>query len=84
MRFQHRSSWRHRFKDCIQISELTIENRVDRVSIFGNIDITLDKEGLKAARELKTILDITLTEIEKTDLPDKIAVIKPEIVENPF
>ncbi|MEI6208395.1 MAG: hypothetical protein WCP20_16580 [Desulfuromonadales bacterium] len=63
---------------------MTIENRVDRVSIFGNIDITLDKEGLKAARELKTILDITLTEIEKTDLPDKIAVIKPEIVENPF
>lgn len=70
--------------DCIQIDELTIENRVDRVSIFGSIDLTLDKEGFKKARELKAILDITLAEIENTDLPDKIAIAKPKIVDNPF
>lgn len=70
--------------DCIQISGLTIENRVDRVSIFGSIDLTLDKEGLKAARELKVILDTVLTEMENTDLPDKVAIAKPKIVDNPF
>lgn len=70
--------------DCVQINELTIENRVDRVSIFGSIDLTLDKEGLKAARELKAILDLTLAEMEKTDLPTHIAVKKPKTVENPF
>ena len=70
--------------DCVQIGELTIENRVDRVSIFGSIDITLDKEGLAVALELKSIIDSALAEMEKTDLPDKIAITPVEIVANPF
>lgn len=70
--------------DCIQIGELTIENRIDRVSIFGSIEITLDKEGLEAAKELKAIIDSTLAEMEKVDLPDKIAIATVEIVNNPF
>lgn len=70
--------------DCVQIGELTIENRVDRVSIFGSIDITLDKVGLAVARELKGIIDSTLAEMEKIDLPDKIAIAPVEIIDNPF
>lgn len=70
--------------DCIEIGELTIENRVDRVSIFGSIDITLDKEGLAVAKELKAIIDSTLAEMEKADLPAKIAIAPIEIVDNPF
>jgi len=71
--------------DCVQIGDdLSIENRVDSVSIFGSLNITLDKEGLKAARELKAILDLTLYELEKTDLPDRIVVVEPETVKNPF
>ncbi|MBV5328638.1 MAG: hypothetical protein JZU65_13550 [Chlorobium sp.] len=71
--------------DCIQIGEeLTIENRLDRISIFGSIDITLDIEGLAVAKELKALLDLTLAEMEKTDLPKQIAAIKPETVRNPF
>lgn len=71
-------------EDCIQIGDLTIENRIDRVSIFGSIDLTLDKQGLKAAKELKSILDMTLAELEKSDLPDKITLLEPETVDNPF
>ena len=71
--------------DCITIGgDLSIENRVDRVSIFGSIDLTLDKEGLKAAKELKAILDLTVVEMEKTDLPDHIAIAVSETVKNPF
>lgn len=70
--------------DCIQLGELTIENRVDRVSIFGSIDLTLDKEGYKAAKELKAILDLTVAEMEKTALPEHIIVAAPETVKNPF
>ena len=71
--------------DCIIIGEdLTIENRVDRVSIFGCIDLTLDRGGLKAAKELKSILDLAVAEMEKTDLPDHIAIAEPETVKNPF
>lgn len=71
--------------DCIQIGEdLTIENRVDRVSIYGSIDLTLDKEGLEVVKQLKTILDLTLVEMEKAALPDRIALVKSETVKNPF
>jgi hypothetical protein len=70
--------------DCIQLGDLTIENRVDRVSIFGSIDLTKDKDGLSMTRELKNIIDQTLSELEKTELPDRIAVNPAETVENPF
>lgn len=71
--------------DCVQLAEdLTIENRVDRVSIFGSIDLTLDKEGYKLAKELKVILDLTLEEMEKTDLPDHMILAELETVKNPF
>ena len=48
--------------DCIQLGNLTIENRVDRVSIFGFIDLTRDKNGLSVTRELNKIIDMTLAE----------------------
>jgi len=70
--------------DCLQLGDLTIENRTDRVSIFGSIDITLDKEGLKVAKELKALIDSALVEMEKTDLPDKTAIRPAETVDNPF
>jgi hypothetical protein len=71
--------------DCIQIGDdLTIENRVDRVSIFGSVDITLDKEGLVKANFLKDIIDSVLLELGATDLPDKVIARPIEIVGNPF
>jgi hypothetical protein len=70
--------------DCIQLGDLTIENRVDRVSIFGSIDLTKDKDGLSMTRELKNIIDQTLAELEKSELPDRIVVNPAETVENPF
>lgn len=71
--------------DCITIGEdLNIENRVDRVSIFGSIDLTLDKEGLKVAKELKAIIDLTIAALEKENLPDQIAIAERDTVKNPF
>jgi hypothetical protein len=34
---------------------LTIEDRTDRVTIYGNLDVTRDKAGLADARQLKDI-----------------------------
>jgi hypothetical protein len=70
--------------DCLQIGGLTIENRVDRVSIFGSVDITRDKEGLAVARELKAILDLILGELESAELPDKVTLKPAKTVKNPF
>jgi hypothetical protein len=70
--------------ECLQIGSLTVENRVDRVSIFGSIDITRDKEGLAVARELKSVLDLTLAELESAELPDKVTLRPAKTVLNPF
>ncbi len=70
--------------ECLQIGSLTVENRVDRVSIFGSIDITRDKEGLAVARELKSVLDLTLAELESAELPDKVTLKPAKTVKNPF
>ena len=70
--------------DSIQIGDLTIENRLDRISIYGSIDLWKDKGGLAATRLLKNIIDQTLAELEKAELPDRIEVEPAETVENPF
>lgn len=70
--------------ECLQIGSLTVENRLDRLSIFGSIDITRDKEGLAVARELKSILDLTLTELESAELPDKVTLKPAKTVNNSF
>ena len=68
------------------IGDLTIENRTDRISIYGSIDLTRDKAGLEHARMLKAVLDkvVQVLESEK-NLPDKIAPPDiPDEVANPF
>ena len=71
--------------DSIQIGDdLTIENRTDRISIYGSIDITLDKKGLADARKLKNVIDATIQEMTAIELPEKISIKPTESVENPF
>jgi len=72
--------------ESLGIGDLTIENRTDRVSIYGSIDLTRDKTGLEHARMLKAVLAkvVQVLESEKS-LPDKIASPDmPDEVENPF
>jgi hypothetical protein len=43
--------------DAVEIGALKIENQLDRVTIYGRIDLTRDKAGLENARALKKLLD---------------------------
>jgi len=71
--------------DSIQIgNDLTIENRIDRISIYGSIDITLDKIVLANAKKLKDIIDATIQEMTAVELPEKVSVKPAESVDNPF
>ena len=70
--------------DTFRIADLTVENRLDRISLFGSLDITLDREGLKKAQELKILVDATLAELERRELPQRIVILPTETVENPF
>jgi hypothetical protein len=72
--------------ESLGIGDLTIENRTDRVSIYGSIDLTRDKVGLDHARMLKAVLDKVVQTLEtEKNLPDKIAPPDtPDEVTNPF
>jgi hypothetical protein len=51
--------------------------------IYGSIDLTFDKAGLMKARQLK-VLDLKLTELEKSQLQSKISPTPTNKVDNPF
>jgi len=71
--------------EVIAIYGLSIENRKDRVSVFGSIDITRDMEGLENAKVLKAILEEIVGFLEKEPgLPEKITQEDVEEVDNPF
>ena len=72
--------------ESLGIGDLTIENRTDRISIYGSIDLTRDKSGLEHARMLKAVLDKVVQALEtEKNLPDKIAPPDtPDEVANPF
>ena len=72
--------------ESLGIGDLTIENRTDRISIYGTISLTRDKAGLEHARMLKAVLDEVVQALEtEKNLPDKIAPSEaPDEVENPF
>jgi hypothetical protein len=72
--------------ESLGIGDLTIENRMDRISIYGSIDLTRDKAGLEHARILRAVLDKVVKALEaEKNLPDRIAPPDtPGEVANPF
>lgn len=70
------------------LQDLTIENRLDRVSLHGSLDITHDVAGLSLALKLHALLD-GVVEILKTEhasgiLAEKISLKTSDEVTNPF
>ncbi len=71
----------------LQIAGLTIENRLDRVSLFGSIDMTKDRDGLRRARELRALLEAVVAALEREgdSLPAAVEVgKKTDTARNPF
>ena len=70
--------------DVLEIGGLTIENRIDRVSLSGDIDLTLDKPGLALAKQLQKLLGDVVAQLEKQELPDQLPPPEVTSVANPF
>lgn len=72
--------------ESLAIGGLTIENRTDRVEIYGSLHLTRDKIGLADARSLKALLDSVVKALESDKaLPAKVELTnKPRFVKNPF
>ena len=70
--------------DVLHIGGLTVENRLDRITIAGDIDLTADPAGLKDARALAQLLADVVARLEAQTLPDRLPPAANTIVANPF
>ncbi|MBK5207802.1 MAG: hypothetical protein JJD98_21190 [Polaromonas sp.] len=71
--------------DVLRIGDLEIENRVDRVSLTGDVVLTKDKAGLTLAKELQSLIGRIVSALEaEKKLPATVELKAVETVKNPF
>lgn len=70
--------------DVLHIGDLMVENRLDRITLSGDVDLTLDRRGLELARRLHALLGDIVGKMEGQDLPDELPPPAVQQVENPF
>ncbi len=69
----------------LTIQEFTVENRLDRISLYGSLSLTKDKAGLASAKLLQGLLNSIVTTLESSnDLPDEISLKPVVTIANPF
>ncbi len=66
------------------IYDLTLENQVDCVSLYGNLQITKDQAGLKAAKALQSFINEVVMVLEAQSLPEQIERKPEQEIENTF
>lgn len=67
------------------IHDLTLENDLDRINLYGNLQMTHDQAGLVAAKALKAYLDAIVQHLEQQpDLPEHIVHPSADEIDNPF
>lgn len=70
--------------DVLQVDHLTIENRLDRITLSGDVDLTLDQAGLAKARLLHQLLGEVVGAMAASALPDALPPPAVTRVDNPF
>ncbi|MGV7206234.1 hypothetical protein ACLB1G_00095 [Oxalobacteraceae bacterium A2-2] len=70
--------------DVLNIGRLSVENRLDRITLSGDLDLTADQQGLVRARELHALLEDIVHALEGKQLPDRLAPPAVQSVSNPF
>jgi hypothetical protein len=70
--------------DVVEVGNLTLENRVDRITISGDVDLTADRRGLEQARLLQDLLARVVASLESRELPDSLPPPDVKTVGNPF
>lgn len=70
--------------DVLNIGHLQIENRLDRITLSGDVDLTLDQTGLAHAKALQQLLGEIVRAMEGQAIPAQLATSAVKIVKNPF
>ena len=70
----------------LSIGEFTVENGTDKIALYGSLDVTRDKNGLRQAKVLKAAVDAIVKALEQDKaLPDESGPVEtPQQVKNPF
>lgn len=68
----------------VTIGRLMVENRLDRVTLSGDVDLTADQPGLAMARDLHALLGDIVRRLEARPLPDALPPPRVTTVDNPF
>jgi len=71
--------------DVLEVGRLMLENRLDRITVSGDVDLTADRQGLAAARLLHDLLGQVVASLEaRADLPEHLPPPSVDSVKNPF
>jgi hypothetical protein len=70
--------------DVLEIGNLMLENRLDRITISGDVDLPADQAGLEAARRLHEQLGAVVAALEARTLPERLPPPDVKTVDNPF
>ena len=68
----------------LEVGNLMLENRLDRITISGDVDLTADAQGLKHARRLHQALGAIVQALEARELPERLPPPDVKTVDNPF
>ncbi|MBY0556554.1 MAG: hypothetical protein K2P77_05050 [Burkholderiaceae bacterium] len=70
--------------EVLTIGQLTLENRLDRITVYGDLDLTADQQGLAYARQLQQVLNAIVSTLEAQQLPLAVKPVAATTVANPF
>jgi hypothetical protein len=70
--------------DVLHFGNLAVENRLDRITLAGDVDLTADQQGLALARQLHELLGQVVTKLEGQALPERLPAPEVKTVDNPF
>ena len=70
--------------DVLQVGGLMVENRLDRITLSGDVDLTADKTGLAQAKLLHQLLADVVAALEAQALPDTLPAPQIGKAANPF
>jgi len=70
--------------DVVEVGRLALENRLDRITLSGDVDLTADRRGLEQARLLHGLLGQVVAALEAKDLPEQLPPPEVKTVKNPF
>lgn len=74
--------------ESYQLDDLTLENQLDVINIYGNLQLYQDQYSLQQAQHLLTLMQNIVGHLQnlqqQNQLPEKVGLMESRWVDNPF